>query len=100
MKVSVKIHKSYRSLIAIADIDLLGKKFEEDIKQLDVRENFYKGEELEEAEVIKIIQEQNREDATFNIIGKNSVEIAIKAGLITEESTSKVQNIPYALKLL
>ena len=100
MKVSVKIHKSYRSLIAIADIDLLGKKFEEDIKQLDVRGNFYKGEELEEAEVIKIIQEQNREDATFNIIGKNSVEIAIKAGLITEESTSKVQNIPYALKLL
>jgi len=40
------------------------------------------------------------EDATFNIVGKNSVEAALKAGIIDEDSVKEVQGIPFVLKLL
>lgn len=100
MKVSIKVHKSYRPVVAVCDSELLGKKFEEGIKQLDVRENFYKGSEFAEEEAIRIMQDQNKEDATFNIVGANSVKLAIKAGIITDGSISRVKDIPYALKLL
>ena len=94
------MHKSYRAVVAICDIELIGKKFEEGIKQLDVRENFYKGDEMSEDEATQIMQDQNKEDATFNIVGENSVNLAIKAGIIPKEASLKIQNIPYALKLL
>ncbi len=100
MKISIKVHKSYRAVVAICDIELIGKKFEEGIKQLDVRENFYKGDEMSEDEATQIMQDQNKEDATFNIVGENSVNLAIKAGIIPKEASLKIQNIPYALKLL
>ncbi|MEK6850526.1 MAG: DUF424 family protein [Nanoarchaeota archaeon] len=96
----IKIHKSYRTVVAICDSNLLGKKFEEGIKQLDIQENFFKGTDLPEQEVIKIIQQQGKEDATFNIVGNDSIEAALKAEIISEDSIGKIQEIPYALKLL
>ena len=49
MAVYIKVHNSYRSVVAVADSDLLGKRFEEGIKQLDVRENFYNGKKKYQA---------------------------------------------------
>jgi hypothetical protein len=43
--ISIKIHKTYRDVIAICDSDLIGKIFEEDKFQLNVKENFFKGKE-------------------------------------------------------
>lgn len=96
----IKIHKSYRSIIAICDSDLLGKTFEQGNKILEVRESFYNGEEKNEEETIKLMEELSKEDATFNIIGKKSVNAALKAGIIGEEGIKKVKNIPFALVLL
>ncbi len=98
--ISVKIHKSYRTVVAMCDSELLGKKFEEGIRQLDVRTNFYNGEEVSEEKALEIMQNYGIEDATFNIVGDNSVRLAIQAGIIGEESSAKIQNIPFALKLL
>lgn len=96
----IKIHKSYRTVVAICDAELINKKFEEGKRQLDARENFYKDKQINEKEAIEIMIRQAREDATFNIVGKKSVEAALKAGIITQESISYVQQIPFALKLL
>ena len=100
----VKIHKSYRTLVAICDSNLVGKKFEEKfekgIRQLDIRENFYKGEEKTCKEVIEIIKRQSIEDATFNIVGKESIKAALEAGIITKTGIKHIQGIPYALVLL
>jgi hypothetical protein len=96
----VKVHNSYRQIIAICDSDILGKKFEEGKKLLDVRENFYKGEEIEEKELEELMIDFAKEDATFNIVGKDSVELALKAGIISKEGIAKVQNIPFALILM
>lgn len=100
MSILIKIHKSYRIVVAICDSDLIGKKFEQDIRQLEVKETFFKGSEFSEEEAIRIIQNQLIEDATFNIVGKNSINAAIKAGAISSESTSEIEGIPFALKLL
>jgi hypothetical protein len=96
----VKIHEAYRKIIAICDSELLGKKLEQDNLQLDVKEGFYKGKELKEQQVLEIIEEGKKEDACFNIVGKESINIAIKSGIIDEKSIITIQKIPHALSLL
>ena len=96
----INVIKSYRDVVAICDKELLGKKFEEGKYQLDVKENFFMGKEANEKEVIRIINDMSKEDATFNIIGKNSVNLALKVGLINKEGTKEIQSVPFALVLL
>ena len=96
----IKIHKSYRIIVAVCDKELLGKKFEQGIRQLDVRESFYNGEQKEEKEMTELMKNLAREDATFNIVGKKSTETALKAGIISKEGIMKVQGVPFALDLL
>lgn len=96
----VNIIKSYRDVVAICDSGLLGKYFEEGQFQLDVKESFFKGEETDEEKTIEIMKDMLREDATFNIIGEESTQAAIKAGIITEEEVGRIQGVPFALVLL
>jgi hypothetical protein len=91
---------SYRNVVAVCDSELLGKWFEEGKFQLDIKESFYKGEEVEEEEAIRIMKKMSREDATFNIVGRVSVSLALKAGIILEEGIGKIKGIPFALVLL
>ena len=44
----IKITKSYRDIVAVCDSSILGKKFEQGNLQLDLKESFYKGEEVQE----------------------------------------------------
>lgn len=96
----VKIHKSHRDIVAVCDSEILGKTFEEGKRILEVRESFFKGEEINETELISLMKELSKEDATFNIAGKNSVNAALKAGVISKEGVLKIQKIPFALILL
>jgi hypothetical protein len=96
----INIIKTYRDVVAICDTELLGKKFEEGKFQLDVKESFFKGEETNEEKAIELMKEMAVEDATFNIIGKESINAAIKAEIISEEKVGKIQEIPFALILV
>ena len=96
----IKIHKAYREIVAICDSDLIGKMFEEGIKVLEVRETFYRGDEKSEQEIIEIMQDLAKEDATFNIVGKKACNCALKAGIISKEGIKQVQGVPFALILL
>ncbi|MDE1848783.1 MAG: DUF424 family protein [Nanoarchaeota archaeon] len=96
----VKIIKSYRDIVAICDSDLLGKVFEEGKFQLEVKESFYRGDELSGEETSAIINKMVREDATFNIVGKESISLALKHGLIKEEGIKEIQGIPFAMVLM
>lgn len=102
--ISVKLHRSYRTLVAMCDSNLIGKCFEEKfdsgIKQLDLRENFYKGEEVSKDKAVEILKFQAKEDSTFNIVGKESIQAASKAGLIDKKYVKTIQGIPYILVLL
>jgi len=96
----IKIHNTYRDVVAICDSDLIGKKFEEDRFQLDIKENFFKGEEYSEEQAIRIIKKMSAEDATFNIVGEKSVNTSLKAGIISEDGIKKIQGVPFAMVLL
>lgn len=96
----LKIHKSYRNVVAICDSELLGQKFEQDNMQLDLRGEFFNGEEVSEDEILSIIENEKTEDATFNIVGEKAVALALKAGIISKEGVKTIQDVPIALTLL
>jgi hypothetical protein len=95
-----KIHKSYRVVVAICDSELIGKYFEEGIFQLDIKESFYKGQEVHEEEIIRLMKRMSAEDATFNIVGEKSISLAIELGLISKEGIRRIQDVPFAMALL
>jgi len=95
-----KIHDSYRKIITLTDTDLIGKTFTEGIKQIDIRSNFFKGEEKPKQEIFKILKNMQKEDATFNIVGKESIETAIEAGIINKKGVIEIDSVPVALVLL
>ncbi|MEK6913253.1 MAG: DUF424 family protein [Nanoarchaeota archaeon] len=96
----VKIIKSHRDIVAICDTELLGKRFEEGNLQLDIKESFFSGKEMNEEEVMDVIIKMSQEDATFNIIGQESINTAIKVGLIKQEEVKTIQGVPFVLILL
>ena len=95
----VKIIKSHRDIVIICDSNLIGKKFDEGKFQLNLKENFFNGEEKTEQETTEIIKDMIREDATFNIVGDKSISVALKTGIISENGVKKIQGIPFALIL-
>lgn len=96
----IKIHNSYRRMVALCDSDLIGRVFSEGIRQIEVKESFFKGEEKPKKEIIAILKNLAKEDATFNIVGRESVKTALEAGIINEQGILKIENIPVALILL
>jgi len=96
----VKIHSSYRDVVAVCDSNLIGKRLEEDKFQLEVKEDFYKGEEKTEEEIKKILEKESEKDATFNIVGKDAVALAVEIGIINKEGVGEINGVPFALVLL
>lgn len=96
----VNIINSYRYVVAVCDKELLGKVFESEKFQLDIKESFYKGKEVSEEELLEIMSKMAAEDATFNIVGKKSVNTALKAELITEDGIKDIRGVPFALVLI
>ena len=89
----VKIHKKQGStVVAIADKELIGKRFEEGKPQLEISEYFYKGEEKSEEEIIALLEEATN----VNLVGKKAVALAIKHGIIQEENILQIKKIPHA----
>ncbi len=95
----VKIHESYRYIVAVCDTELFGKRFEEGIKQIEVND-FFKGDEKGKIEVIKIFRNMDKEDATFNIVGEEAVGCGVEAGVVSKEGIMKIDGVPIALGLM
>lgn len=96
----VKIHQVYREVVAVCDSELVGKRFEQGNKQLDINEDFFKGQACDEAQAINLIKEKLADDACFNFVGKYAIQAGIKAGAIDKNGVMKVQGVPYAFALL
>lgn len=96
----VKIHKGARDVVAICDSDLIGKKFEDESRNLDMTTSFFNGAEHDRDEVEKLMRDMMLEDASFNIVGIESCELAEHVKLATKEEIIRVATIPVILKLL
>jgi len=95
----LKVHKSYRLVIAVCDKEIYGKIFEEENKRLDLSGEFFNGEEMTEGETKQKIILYLKEDATFNIAGENSVALAKALGIISNEGIKKIDGVPLAMVL-
>lgn len=91
--ISIKIYKQGKELlVAACDEKLLGKKFEENKFQLEVKKEFYGGK-LVNSEILKTYLE----DATIaNLVGQETIKCAIKAKIIDPSCVIKIKGIPHA----
>jgi len=93
LMISIKIYKQGNDiLIGACDKELIGKKFKDGKLQIDVSKNFYGGRIISIQTLIKYLN-----DATIaNLVGKRTVDCAIKIGLIDPECVLKIKGIPHA----
>lgn len=93
----VKIHKKEsRTIIAVCDKDLIGKLLEENGKQLDLRGEFYKGEELTTEEIGDLVRNADG----VNLVGQEAVNLGLQEGVIEKENIITVKGIPHAQAIL
>ena len=90
----VKVHKTPESkkIIAVCDKELLGKRFEEGGLQLDLRSNFYHGEEKKESEIRNLIED----NSIVNLVGEKSIKWGIKIGIVDKKNVMRIKKIPHA----
>jgi len=90
----VKAHKSPegKRIISICDKEIIGKKFSEKNKQLDLSSNFYKGEEKTEEDVRELVKDAY----ILNIVGECSIEFCLKEGWISKNNIIRIKKIPHA----
>ena len=99
-EILIKIHKSYRWVVALCDSDLIGKTLEQGKICLQITERFFKGDEYEPPKLKEIIHDCLVEDATFYIVGEKSVKLAKYLEIIDEKGIKNINGVPFALILL
>ena len=88
-----KLISQNSEVYTFCDQDIIGKKIKNKNSNIEISERFYKGNLIKDDEAI-ILMEQAR---NVNIIGKNSIKLALKAKIIDKENIIKIKNIPHAL---
>ena len=89
----VKIHEYKESKItAICDEDLIGRTIEDKEKAIEVSERFYKGSKKSEKETLKIMKEAEN----LNLVGKKTIDLALKNNIIEKQGIIKIKDIPHA----
>jgi hypothetical protein len=79
-------------IVAVCDIDILGKKFKEGKFVLKLDESFYKGEEVGDNDVKEALS-----CATIaNIAGERSIACAVECGCIEPDTVIFIDGIPHA----
>lgn len=90
----VKVHKNEgRTIVAVCDDELLGKKFEQGNKQLDLTSDFYKGDQYTDKQ---LVGDMIRNADVINLVGTISVSLGIDEGLIEKENVVNIDGIPHA----
>ena len=93
----VKIHKQQgKSIIAICDKELIGQNYEENNLQLDLTSDFYRGEE----KTVEHIADVLRNCDIINLVGKNSIQLGLKEGILTDDEIKTIQGVPHAQVVL
>ena len=91
--ISIKLYEQGGDIvIGACDEHLLGKKFVDGKYQIDVKENFYGGQRISKETLGKYLL-----DATIaNLVGEETVQCAVKLGLINPNCILKIKGIPHA----
>lgn len=89
----VKINRAHgREVVAICDEEILGKKFEQDDRQLDLSSSFYQGKKAEDSQVEEIMKVSD----DLNLVGEKTISMAKRLGVIDDDNVRRIADIPYA----
>jgi uncharacterized protein len=100
MGILLKVHESYRMVVAVCDSDVFGRKLVDGSRVLDVSGDFFNGTPVGVVEAREEIVRCAGEDATFNFVGRKSVEMAKELGIVKDEGVVRIDGIPFALVLM
>jgi|APFre7841882654_1041346.scaffolds.fasta_scaffold68355_2 hypothetical protein len=81
-----------RLVLALCDKDILGKKFEDSKRVLDLSSNFFKGAEMPKDGAMALIKKAY----SLNAVGEESVDLAIECGAVEKTHVIFVKKIPHA----
>lgn len=89
----MNIKKSGRNvLLAICDVEILGRTLREGKIVFCVKEEFYKGARVNVEEAVSMIENSN----IVNMVGRNVVKKAIQKGYVHPEAVLNIEGIPHA----
>ena len=83
-------------ILVITDKEIVGKKFEEGNKQLDLSNKFYSGDERN-AEAIKAIIP---ESYILHLTGEKAVALGVELGFVNPQRIVWISNVPHAEALV
>ena len=79
-------------LVSVCDADVMGETFEDGPVSLTVDEEFYGGDDASESEVVESLARCS----VANIVGKESVDVAVEHGFVEEENVLDVDGTRHA----
>ena len=79
-------------LVAVCDIELIGRHLEEGGLTLEVSESFYKGEAVTESEVVASL----RQATIANLVGERAVRCALANSFVEEANVIFIGGVPHA----
>ena len=79
-------------LVSVCDPDIIGETFEDGPVSLTVDEAFYGGESVSESEVVDSLARCS----VANIVGEESVDVAVEHGFVDEENVLDVDGTRHA----
>ena len=91
--ICVKVYRQgMETLVAACDADIIGKTFKSEGLRITVSESFYKGDTGDEELLVSRLQL-----ATIaNLVGKETLEIAIRHGFVDPDYVLKIGEVPHA----
>ena len=80
-------------IVAVCDENLIGKTFLEGEAVLDLKKHsgFYKGKKASKDEVVIAL----KSFTSANLVGQESVSVAISMGIISEDNIQYIEEIPH-----
>ncbi|RLM68321.1 DUF424 domain-containing protein [Halorubrum sp. Atlit-26R] len=82
-------------LVSVCDPDCLGETYEDGPVTLTVSEEFYGGDDAVEATAEEVVAGLQRAQVA-NIVGTESVGVAVEAGLVDEETVLEFEETRHA----
>ncbi len=91
-KFCYKEHRSGQSVtLAICDSELSGRVLKFGDVDFEVSHEFYGKEKTDEEHILQLVERAR----IINAIGKDTIEILKKEGLVSEENVLKIEGVPH-----
>lgn len=85
-----------KTILAVYDSELKRKRIEEKNLQIDLESDFYDGTQKSEEEIKKMMSSAY----IINVVGENSVSLALSMNLISKDNIICIDNIKHAQAII